>query len=141
MDNRVFTRAQTNVAIDTDGFNYTIEEVHLHRGIVTTRIVWGDVIKGSAREILASVETGDGPKHPQPQRKEARAFLHEELKNGPRPARELIEQAKNQLGISADTLRTAKEELGIVASKAGYQGLWMWSYPCTPKQPMPAIGL
>lgn len=51
------------------------------------------------------------------------------MKNGPRPARELIELAKNQLGISEKTLRTAQHELGIVASKAGYQGVWNWSFP------------
>jgi putative DNA primase/helicase len=140
-DNRVFTRAKSNISLDDGGFNYTIQEVILPGGIVTTRIVWGAAIQGSSRDILATVETGDGPKHPQPQRKEAKAFLHEELKNGPRPARELIELAKNQLGISADTLRTAKDEMGIVASKAGFNAGWEWSYPCTPKPPMPAFGL
>jgi hypothetical protein len=53
----------------------------------------------------------------------------------------LIELAKNQLGISADTLRTAKDELGIVASKAGFNAGWQWAYPCIPKQPLPAFGL
>jgi hypothetical protein len=140
-DNRVFTRAKSNISIDAGGFNYAIQEAILPGGIVTTRIVWGAAIQGSSRDILATVETGDGPKHPQPQRNEAKAFLHEELKNGPRPARELIELAKNQLGISADTLRTAKDEMGIVASKAGFNAGWQWAYPCTPKQPLPAFGL
>jgi len=135
-DNRVFTRAKSNISLDDGGFNYTIQEVILPGGIVTTRIVWGTSIQGSSRDILATVEKGDNPNDSQPQRKEAKAFLHEELKAGPRPARELIELAKNQLGISEKTLRTAQHELGIVASKAGYQGLWLWSFPFALSQPV-----
>jgi energy-coupling factor transporter ATP-binding protein EcfA2 len=135
-DNRVFTRAKSNISLDDGGFNYTIQEVVLPGGIVTTRIVWGAAIQGTSREILATVEKSDNPSDSQPQRKEAKAFLHEELKAGPRPARELIELAKNQLGISEKTLRTAQHELGIVASKAGYQGLWLWSFPFALSQPV-----
>ena len=80
---------------------------------------------------MATVEKSDNPNDSQPQRKEAKAFLHEELKRGPRPARELIELAKNQLGISEKTLRTAQHELGIVASKAGFSAGWLWSFPFT----------
>jgi RecA-family ATPase len=130
-DSRVFTRAKSNISLDDGGFNYTIQEVTLPSGIVTTRIVWGTPIQGSSREILATVEKSDNPNDSQPQRKEAKAFLHEELKRGPRPARELIELAKNQLGISEKTLRTAQHELGIVASKAGFSAGWLWSFPFT----------
>lgn len=56
-------------------------------------------------------------------------FLHSELKNGARPARELIELAKNQCGISEKTLRRAKEQLHVTSELGAYQGQWMWSYP------------
>jgi RecA-family ATPase len=134
-DNRVFTRAKSNISLDDGGFNYAIQEFILPGGIVTTRILWGAAIQGSSRDILATVEKSDNPNDSQPQRKEAKAFLHEELKRGPRPARELIELAKNQLGISEKTLRTAQHELGIVASKAGFSAGWLWSFPFTLAQP------
>jgi hypothetical protein len=57
--------------------------------------------------------------------------LHEELKNGPRPVRELIELAKNQVNLSERTLQRAKERLGIVATKAGFGDGWVWQYPFT----------
>jgi len=60
-DNRVFTRAKSNISLDDGGFNYTIQEVVLRGGIVTTRIVWGAAIQGSSRDILATVETADNP--------------------------------------------------------------------------------
>jgi putative DNA primase/helicase len=58
-DNRVFTRAKSNISIDDGGFNYTIQEVTLPSGIKTTRILWGIAIDGSARNILVTVEKGD----------------------------------------------------------------------------------
>lgn len=55
---------------------------------------------------------------------EAETFLHEELKNGPRAAREMIELAR-QLGIGVKTLERAREKRGIVTSKAGKDAGWM----------------
>jgi len=60
---------------------------------------------------------------------EAEQFLHEELKNSPRNARELIELAKNQLNISERTLQRAKEKMGIQAVKTGMNEGWVWTYP------------
>jgi RecA-family ATPase len=128
-DNRVFTRAKSNISLDDGGFNYTIQEVVLPGGIVTTRIVWGAAIQGSSRDILATVEKNDNPDDSRSQLKEAKTFLHSELKNGARPARELIELAKNQCGLSEKTLRRAKEQLHITSQLGAFQGQWMWSYP------------
>lgn len=130
-DNRVFTRAKSNISLDDGGFNYTIQEVALQSGILATRIVWGAAIQGTSRDILATVEKSDNPDDSRSQLKEAKTFLHEELKSGARPARELIELAKNQLGISEKTLRRAQHELGIVTGKAGFSAGWQWSFPFT----------
>ena len=135
-DNRVFTRAKSNISLDDGGFNYTIQEVMLPSGNKAMRIVWGDAIKGSSREILATVEKNDNPDDSRPQLKEAKMFLHDALKDGKRPAREVIELAKNQLGIAEKTLRRAQHELGIVVSKDGYQGAWSWSFPFALSQPV-----
>jgi putative DNA primase/helicase len=43
-DNRVFTRAKSNISFDDGGFNYTIQEVILPNGNKAMRIVWGDAI-------------------------------------------------------------------------------------------------
>jgi hypothetical protein len=44
------------------------------------------------------------------------------------PARELIERAKRDFGINERSLQRAREKMGIVVTKAGYQGAWVWSY-------------
>lgn len=128
-DNRVFTRAKSNISLDDGGFNYTIQEVSLPGGIITTRIVWGAAIQGSSRDILATVEKSDNPDDSRSQLKEAKTFLHGEVKNGARAARELIELAKNQCGISEKTLRRAKEQLHITSQFGAFQEQWMWFSP------------
>jgi hypothetical protein len=128
-DNRVLTRAKSNISPDGGGFHYGIQEVVLPSGIIATHVVWGETVKGSARDVLAMVEKTDNAEDGRPQLNTAKTLLHEELKGGARAARELIELAKNQLGISEKTLRRAQHELGIVASKAGFQGTWSWSFP------------
>jgi hypothetical protein len=63
---------------------------------------------------------------------EAIRFLRAEIANGPVPARELIERAKRELGLNERNLQRAREKVGIVATKTGYQGAWMWSCQITP---------
>jgi Helix-turn-helix domain len=59
---------------------------------------------------------------------EAKAFLLQKLAKGPRPAEEITRQAKTK-GISARTLRRARQDLGVVIEKPGYQGPSMWRLP------------
>jgi hypothetical protein len=59
---------------------------------------------------------------------EAIAFLRAEIEHGPIPARDLVERAKRDFGINERSLQRAREKMGIGATKAGYQGAWVWSY-------------
>lgn len=56
---RVLARAKSNIATDSGGCSYNIEECTVGDGIATTRVVWGERIEGTARDILADVEGGD----------------------------------------------------------------------------------
>lgn len=126
-NNRVFTRAKSNNSADTGGFSYSIEVVALHRGITTTRIVWGEPLQGSSRAILAEVEgDSDGEES---KLGIAKRFLLEHLRNGPVASKELMEHAREGYNVSNNTLRRAQKELGIVAAKVAFAGGWMWSLP------------
>ena len=59
---------------------------------------------------------------------EAKAFLLQKLAKGPRPAEEITRQAKAK-GISARTLKRARQLLGVKSakSKKSFRGGWMWS--------------
>lgn len=61
-------------------------------------------------------------------KKEAEAFLRRELANGPVPANAIRERA-DLAGIAERTLKRAKKDLGIEASKAGMSGGWTWALP------------
>jgi hypothetical protein len=39
-----------------------------------------------------------------------------------------IQRAKHDFGINERSLQRAREKMGIVATKAGYQGAWVRSY-------------
>jgi hypothetical protein len=64
----------------------------------------------------------------------ARAFLAEVLGRGPRPAREVLRQARDR-GISQRTLERAKGRLGVVSREVHTSGgrHWVWSLPGRPE--------
>ena len=129
---RVFTRAKSNISADDGGLHYTIEAGTINGAnglpIQTTRVVWGTAVQGSAKSILNEVEGEEAERKPLNRVEEAEHFLKAELANGPVPARDLIERAKRDLAMNERSLQRARERLGIVATKAGYQGAWVWSY-------------
>jgi len=126
-DRRVFTRAKSNNSVDTGGFAYTIEALSLHRGIIATRVVWGEALEGSSRSILADVEGEETEESSQMSK--AQSYLLEALKHGPVPSKELMEHAREIHGISPKTCRRAKDELRIQARKAGMTSGWLWQLP------------
>ena len=126
-DRRVFMRAKSNNSCDTGGFSYTIEALMLQRGIVATRVVWGEALEGSSRSILSEVE-GDANDDVS-QLGTAKQFLLSTLHNGSAPSKELLEHAREGYGVSAITLRRAQKELGILATKSTFAGGWNWSLP------------
>ncbi len=127
-DRRVIARAKSNTSIDTGGFAYEIEQVALHRGITTVRVVWRQVLHGNARDILASVEA-EGVSEDGTKISAAKSFLVSALANGPVESKELIETAREAHDISKDTLKRAKTDLNIVSRKSGMNGAWVWSFP------------
>jgi AAA domain/Bifunctional DNA primase/polymerase, N-terminal len=124
---RVFTRAKSNNSVDTGGFSYSIEATTLERGIIATHVVWGEALEGSSRSILDTVE--NEPTEDASQLGIAKQFLIKQLSNGPTPSKELLEHAREGYSVSANTLRRAQKELGVVASKAAFVGGWMWALP------------
>ncbi|RXH57648.1 AAA family ATPase [Granulicella sibirica] len=134
-DRRIFTRSKSNISIDTGGFAYAIEAATLPSGVLATRVIWGEALEGSARDILASVETGEKNTKPINMQEEARGFLQAELKNGPVLARELKHKAEKEFGLTERTLQRAKDKLGIIVTKSGFDGGWVWSYPVDSGRP------
>jgi hypothetical protein len=120
-------RAKTNLASNMGGFAYRIEPGTIACGIETIRIVWGEALEGSARSILGRFEVDE--KEDGEKLKDAKQFLIEMLSNGPAPAKELLEHARQSRGLTEITIRRAAEALSIKPRKLAMNGGWVWEFP------------
>lgn len=126
-DRRVLARAKSNISIDDGGCSYSIEECTIGEGIVTTRVVWGECIEGSAREILADVETGDVEER-RTELDDACDFLRKALAGGHVPTKQLKGDADGS-GLTWATIRRAQKVIGAKAKKLGMDQGWVWFLP------------
>ena len=124
-DRRILARSKSNIGPDGGGFTYTLEQKEALPGIWTSHTVWGEVVIGSARDLLA--EPNDGDEHKGPV-EEAKDFLMQYLSNGTTPAKTVQAEAR-EAGISFATLRRASDKLGVLKRKGGMNSGWYWSLP------------
>ena len=122
---RFLARAKSNIGPEGGGFAYDLiqDELPGFPGMQASRVLWGQAIEGSAREILADVERQDDG-----DRDDAPGFLRELLAYGARPAKEVFAEANNA-GFSKDAMHRAKRKIGAVAVKSGMAGGWLWRLP------------
>jgi len=125
---RVLARAKSNIASDEGGVAYSIEAVTLDGGIAATHAMWGEVIDGTAREILGEVEVDasiDGDS-----RDELKRMLTDMLKDagGSMPTKALQAEVRDA-GHSWDVAKRVKKELGIESIKMSMGGPWVWRLP------------
>ena len=132
-ERRVLLRAKSNIGPDGGGFVYTLEQGPLegNSDIEASRVLWGEGVEGSARDVLAEVEAVDSDRSATD---EAMEWLLQLLEAGPMPAGEVMKAAKLS-GLSDKALRRARERLGIKPYKAGFQNGWMWALPKMPQLP------
>jgi len=128
-DTRVLARAKSNIGTDEGGVSYTIEPYTIDGGIEATRVLWGDLIQGSAREILGDVEGQDDGMRLDDSDDPAEA-LRRILSKGPLPGKE----AKSLMvgnGYTQKQIRTARERLSITTDRSGFGGdtVVTWSLP------------
>lgn len=127
-DMRVLARAKSNIGTDEGGVSYTIEPCNIGDGIEATRVQWGDVIEGSAREILGDVETCDEERLDDSDN--PAEALRRILSAGPLTGKE----AKNLMvgnGYTQKQIRNARENLSITTARAGFGAdtVVTWSLP------------
>jgi len=125
-DIRIFLRAKSNISKDIDGFEYSIEQAVIDSGIETSRVVWGNAIHGSAKELLVNAEDdSDGGSMT-----ECKQFLKSILTDGELSATEVKKDCIGA-GFSVSTMNRAKKSLGIQAKKIGMGrgSHWVWEMP------------
>jgi putative DNA primase/helicase len=125
-DVRIFLRAKSNIGADNGGFEYSLEQAITEDGIETSRVLWGDAIEGSARELLVNAEDdSDGGSMT-----ECMRFLSSILSDGEMSATEVKKDCIGA-GYSISTMNRAKKNLGIEAKKIGIGkgSYWVWAIP------------
>jgi hypothetical protein len=129
---RLFVQAKNNLAVDSGGLAFRVEQRLLENDIVASAVMWeGERINRTADDILAATRDPND----RPERSEAEEFLRDTLASGPRPATEIEAEAKGA-GISWRTVRRAQKDLGIKPRRMaesgdglGKAGRWYWSLP------------
>lgn len=123
-ERRILARAKSNIAPDDGGMAYAIEMLSLD-GLDASKVTWGGMIEGSAREILGKVEQDDEERS---ERDDASDFLIGQLSEGPVPVKVLQQEARGA-GLAWRTIERAKRALGIEARKIGMSSGWFWAMP------------
>jgi hypothetical protein len=122
---RRLVRAKSNIGPDSGGFGYTLFGALVPGHEFTAqRIDWGAPLEGSARELMAIEDHDTGGEAIE----DAEAFLLDTLRNGPVATRD-IQQAARAHGHAWRTVNSAKKQLGIKASKGGFEAGWSWELP------------
>lgn len=127
-EDRVLARAKSNISADDGGCTYTIRPVTIDGGIDTVVATWGDVIDGSAREILADAEqltTNEAPDEDDPA-ETLRRVLSAGRVSGKDAKRVMADN-----GFSAKQVRSAREKLGVETVREGFgkEIVSFWSLP------------
>ena len=127
----VLMRAKSNIGPAYGGFSFSAEQRPLddEPDISAQRIMWGDYIAKSARDMLEEFE-GKAERAQQAQRRAA-AFVSEALIDGePHMAAEVIAKGV-AAGFNERTLRRAFKMIGGLAERAGFGkgGAWIWQLP------------
>jgi putative DNA primase/helicase len=119
---RILARSKSNIGLDDGGFYYDIEQIELaaHPGVWASRVLWGEVIEGSAREILASAdavtEQDDAPEDDN----YVDAWLRDLLTEAGEATKVEIMRAARNSGHSERTVQRARKRIGAHVSVKGF---------------------
>jgi putative DNA primase/helicase len=130
---RILARSKSNIGPDDGGFHYDIEQIELaaHPGVWASRVLWGEAIEGSAREILAAADAiADQDGEPEDSN-EVDAWLRGLLTDtGEMRKREVIQVGK-ECGFAERTIQHARKRIGAMATIHGFGSdkHAVWSLP------------
>lgn len=116
-ETRVLARAKSNISDDQGGVGYVVEPCTVGDGIETTRVLWGERIEGSAREILAEVERVEDDD--QPDGDDPTEALRRILSAGPLSGKD-AKRLMTDNGYTQKQIRTAREKLSVVTTREGF---------------------
>ncbi|VWD62926.1 topoisomerase [Burkholderia lata] len=121
-ERRILARAKSNIAPDDGGVAYSLEMAETD-GITASRVVWGALIDGSARDILGDVERDDEDRTGLD---DACEFLAGLLSDGPVRTKVLKADADGA-GFNWKMMQRAASKLDVEKRKVGMKEGWEWA--------------
>ena len=119
---RILAETKANLVASTPSLAYRV--VAADNG--APRVAWDGPTEHTAASLLER-PAADG-RHERTALAEARDLLRTVLADGPRPATVVLAEAR-AAGLSERTLRRARQALGVILRKDGFQGAWCWQLP------------
>lgn len=120
---RVLAHAKSNLAARQPSLRYRLESATDMFGGPVSQIVASGPSAHDAEALTRQNRARKGEPLA-----DAVAFLQDALADGPRPTREIVQQAKAE-GISEMTLKRARWKLGVQAAPSDFQGGWTLRLP------------
>jgi AAA domain len=132
---RVIAPVKCNIGPHPPALRFRLESVS---GTDVARVVWDDAPVSIDAAGLLAVATGD--QEERSALEEASDWLRELLELGPKPAAEVLRDARRD-GIAEKTLRRARSRLGVKSSREGFGpgSRVMWFLPDRPPYDDPPI--
>jgi putative DNA primase/helicase len=125
-DRRLLLGVKNNLSLIANGIGYRIEGAISSAGVHASRVAWdSSPVTLTANEAMAAATQGAGRGE---DRRKAEEWLAGYLENTPMPATKIREAAREN-GIADRTLDRAKQQLGVIAEKRGYENGWTWRLP------------
>src|SRR6185437_9880754 len=113
----LLARVKSNIGPDGGGFAYAFEQTRLPDGIEASRVVFGEAVEGSARELLAQAEAVVGDEHTE--RLDAADWLCRLLAEDGMPAKAVKAEA-DQSGFAWRTVQRAMKQAGVESAREGF---------------------
>jgi hypothetical protein len=123
---RLLLPVKNNIAPDGgNGLAFTIES---HGPADAPVVCWSaDPVTIDVNEAMAAEPKRLG--RPAEDREEAGEWLRDALSDGPRPAKEVTEEAIQGEGLSKRTLDRARKAIGVESYRESIPGPWWWKLP------------
>lgn len=124
---RLLARAKSNLGPDGGGFHYSLQQAGVpgSPGVHASCVLWGDPVEGEARALLAAAEA-DQSSDEAMDRRDAAAWLREQLIAGPVPTREVRRLASKD-GLAWRTVQRAMRDAGAVSQRGGFGKPAAWA--------------
>ncbi|MBX3711620.1 MAG: AAA family ATPase [Lysobacter sp.] len=121
---RVLLRAKCNIGPDGGGFVYELRQEPLpdFPNVEASRVIWGEMIDGTAREVLADAEAQGEEVE---ERRDAASWLRQLLAGGPLTAKDIKRQA-DDAGHAWRTVQRAMRIAGVESKRDGFGGAALW---------------